>query len=235
MMLRGAMIALGPRRAVRRDVSFNGSHATLDLSRHMLLPGLINAHDHLEFNLFPQLGHGPYANATEWARDIYHPELSPIREHLRVPQSVRLWWGALKNLLSGVTTVCHHNPHEPEVFSSHFPVRVVRRFSWAHSLDFSPDLEERFRRAPKTAPFVVHCGEGTDHNAQSEVHKLDALGALDHRTAIVHGVALTEEGLALMRRRRSALIWCPTSNLTTLGRTVPPNLDSRSPWGRTLH
>lgn len=224
MMLLGARVALGPRRAVGRVVWVNCSHATLDLSRHMLLPGLINAHDHLEFNLFPQLGRGPYANATEWARDIYHPEASPIREHLRVPKPVRLWWGALKNLLSGVTTVCHHDPHEPEVFSSDFPVRVVRRFSWAHSLDFSPDLEERFRRAPKTAPFVVHCGEGTDHNAQSEVHKLDALGALDHRTAIVHGVALTEEGLALMRRRRAALIWCPTSNLTTLGRTVPLNV-----------
>ena len=45
----------------------------LDLSGLEIMPGLINAHDHLHFALFPQLGSGPYANATEWAHDIYRP------------------------------------------------------------------------------------------------------------------------------------------------------------------
>jgi cytosine/adenosine deaminase-related metal-dependent hydrolase len=193
---------------------------TLDLSGHVVLPGLINAHDHLEFNLFPQLGRGPYPNAGEWARDIYHPGRSPIREQLRVPKAVRLWWGALKNLLSGVTTVCHHNPYEREIFGADFPVRVVRRFAWAHSLEFEPDLAARFRNAPPGYPFLIHCAEGADAAARREVQALDALGVLGQRTAIIHGVGITGAGLALMRCRRASLVWCPTSNLAMLGRTV---------------
>jgi len=185
----------------------------------MTLPGLINAHDHLEFNLFPALGRGPYSNATEWAHDIYHPDRSPVREQLRVPMRVRLWWGALKNLISGVTTVCHHNPYHPE-FDDDFPVRVVRRYAWAHSLAFEPDLAARFHKAPRTFPFLVHCAEGRDAAARREVRTLDALGALDSRTVLVHGVGIAKDGVDLLRERGASLVWCPTSNLQMLGRTI---------------
>jgi len=45
------------------DLSFNFSNA-------IAFPGLINSHDHLEFNLFPKLGNRIYNDYIEWGNDI---------------------------------------------------------------------------------------------------------------------------------------------------------------------
>jgi cytosine/adenosine deaminase-related metal-dependent hydrolase len=234
LILRGARIALGPDEAVVSDIAIAGrriqaignipkspkSSVTLDLSGHLIMPGLINAHDHLEFNLYPRLGRGPYPNAGAWARDIYRPNDSPVREQLQIPKNTRLFWGGLKNLLSGVTTVCHHNPRDARVFDRNFPVRVVRQFGWAHSLEFSSDLVQRFHATPPGWPFILHLGEGVDRSAQREIFQLDELGALDGRTVLVHAVALGAAGLRLAKERRASFIWCPSSNLFLFGRTL---------------
>jgi cytosine/adenosine deaminase-related metal-dependent hydrolase len=220
MILRGARVALGPNEAVQRDIVLRGSRVSLDLRRYLILPGLINAHDHLEFNLYPRLGRGPYANAGEWARDVYHPDEPPIVEQRKISRSTRLMWGGLKNLLCGVTTVCHHNPMEFAIFDRNFPVRVVKQFGWAHSLEFSPDLTERFRQTPADWPFVVHLAEGTDRQARQEIFRLDQMGGLDSRTILVHAVGLNAAGLALARQKKASIVWCPSSNAFLLGKTL---------------
>jgi cytosine/adenosine deaminase-related metal-dependent hydrolase len=192
----------------------------LDLSGCLVLPGLINAHDHLEFNLFPSLGRGPYENAKSWAADIYQPAVSPVKEHLALSKHTRMVWGGLKNLLSGVTTVAHHNPLDDTLLDPSFPVNVVKHFGWAHSLDFSPDLVGRFRTTPDSWPFILHAGEGVDEHARSEVGRLEQLGVLSDRTVLVHAIGLDQPDLQLLRTRRSALVWCPSSNVSTYGQTL---------------
>ncbi|MBZ5542677.1 MAG: amidohydrolase family protein [Acidobacteriia bacterium] len=46
------------------------------------------------------------------------------------------------------------------------------------------------------------------------------LGGLDARTLIIHGVGLDAPGRALLETRGGALVWCPSSNVFTLGRTL---------------
>lgn len=243
-LLVGGRIALGPNESLRADVeiceqrivrigpvhesSTHDATAIIDASGLLVLPGLINAHDHLEFALFPRLGNGPYPNARTWADDIYHPEEPPIREHLAVPKQQRLAWGGIRNLLSGVTTVAHHNPYEA-AFENDFPVRVVRRYSWAHSPALTPDLKERFQMTADDEPFLVHLGEGTDEASRAEVYRLDEIGALGPRTVLIHAVALGPNERELVASRGSSIICCPSSNLFLLGQTL-----ARDVWDSTV-
>ena len=43
----------------------------INFENAIAFPGLINSHDHLDFNLFPQTGNRIYNNYTEWGKDIH--------------------------------------------------------------------------------------------------------------------------------------------------------------------
>jgi cytosine/adenosine deaminase-related metal-dependent hydrolase/ubiquinone/menaquinone biosynthesis C-methylase UbiE len=196
----------------RQVETLSSSIDSIDLPGYLLLPGLINAHDHLEFALFPNLGAGPYQNSTEWAKEIHRTCAAVIARHRKVPKPVRLWWGAIRNLVSGVTTVCHHNPLTRELLANDFPVRVLSRFGWAHSLAMDPDLLHNYDHTPPNLPFILHAAEGVDAKSAQEIFDLDRMQVLDDRTILVHGLALNRKAMALLNQRRSALVVCPTSN-----------------------
>lgn len=184
----------------------------LDLHGFLVMPGLINAHDHLQYALYPRLGNPPYRNYVEWGDDIHETLSATLALHKSVPKNTRLWWGGIRNLLSGVTTVCHHNQLWPTLLQDGYPIKVVREYGWAHSLALDPDLREAHLTSPADGPFIVHACEGTDMLAQEELFGLHRLGVLDSRTVIVHGLALDAAGVELLQQQRVGLICCLSSN-----------------------
>jgi len=209
----------------------------VDLEGRFVIPGLVNAHDHLELNHYGRLKfRDRYGNATEWIDDMRprlesDPAIAAARRH---PLGDRLFIGALKNLLAGVTTVAHHNPYYAELRRT-MPIRVVQRYGWAHSfaLENRPagargerggDVAKRWRQTPADAPFFVHLAEGVDDEAAGELARLESCGCLAANTVVVHGVALDASDVAKIIAAGAALVWCPASNGFLFGRTAPVRL-----------
>lgn len=216
----------------------------VDLDGSWVLPGLINAHDHLELNHFGLLKfQDDYPNATDWIDDLRprlrtHPGIVSALGHSLAD---RLLIGGLKNLLSGVTTVAHHNPLYPEL-RWRFPVNVVRRFGWAHSFaleghpvgargELGVRVVDGVRDTDADVPFIVHVAEGIDERARAEFDRFDALGGLSRWSVIVHGVALDDHQWSMVHARGTGIVWCPASNLFLFGRTLdmPARLGGRLP------
>src|ERR1700709_1224834 len=84
------------------------SDLQLTFNDALAFPGLVNWHDHLDFNLFPQLGDKVYENYTEWGKHIHENYKDEIAKVLKVPLVLREQWGIIKNLLCGVTSVVNH-------------------------------------------------------------------------------------------------------------------------------
>lgn len=205
------------------DVAPDRHDTVIDLENAVLLPGLINAHDHLELNTVPRLKwRARHQNVREWIADFQprfatEPALAAL-----TPESLddRVWVGGLKNLLCGVTTVCHHNPLHG-VLRRRFPVRVLRRFTHSHSLQIDGEaLAAAHHATPDGWPWIVHAAEGVDGEAANEIAELARLGCLDRRTVLVHGVGACASSASLAIDAGAGLVWCPSSNEWLFGATA---------------
>ncbi len=199
--------------------------AVVDLRGDRLLPGLINAHDHLQLNSLPAHETSKfYRHARDWISEVdARRRTDPQFEAgVSVARDERLLFGGIKNLLSGVTTVAHHDPLYPFLTHSDYPISVVRDYGWSHSLyiDGEQPTVNSYRATPAGWPWIVHAAEGQNEEAADEFERLDALGCLQQNTLLVHGIALDEMQRARLKRAGAGLIWCPSSNMRLFGKTA---------------
>ncbi|MEN9685137.1 MAG: hypothetical protein RLZZ28_923 [Bacteroidota bacterium] len=193
----------------------NPVSGSIELNGALAFPGLINSHDHLDFNLFPQLGNGIYKNYREWGNDIHSSRKSSIKEILRIPQALRIQWGIYKNLLNGFTTVVNHGDYLPP---GNEWIDVIQTEISLHSVGFEKNWLWKLNkpRSPNKK-IVIHTGEGTDQIAQSEIDSLIKGNWFTRALVGVHGVSMTE----IQAKAFRALVWCPASNMFMFGTTAP--------------
>lgn len=207
------------------DVKPDAKDTVVDLRGDRLLPGLINGHDHLQLNSLP--AHETpqfYRHARDWVWEVdARRRADPQFEAgIAVARDERLLLGAIKNLLSGVTTVAHHDPLYPYLTHADYPISVVRNYGWAHSLyiDGEQAVANSYRATPAAWPWIIHAAEGLNTAAAQEFERLDALGCVKQNALLVHGLALNQAQRTRLKQAAAGLIWCPSSNLRLFGRTA---------------
>jgi cytosine/adenosine deaminase-related metal-dependent hydrolase len=190
------------------------SGIVIDFRAALVFPGLINSHDHLDFNLFPKLGNRIYDNYVEWGEDIHIQDKETIEKVLKVSKALRIQWGIYKNLLNGITTVVNHGP-KLEIENS--PIHIYQQCRSLHSVRLEKNWWLKLNKPfAGKEPVVIHIGEGRDAASIEEINSLICWNIFKRPLIGIHGIAMNEK----QARSFKALIWCPDSNYFLIGETV---------------
>lgn len=199
----------------------HGEERVVEMGGRLLLPGLVNAHDHLDGSTFPPLGQPPYASASEWAADASAASGQPaVLAALAVPLTDRLFLGGIRNLLAGATAVAHHGPYHRALARPDFPVRVLARYQFAHSVGREEALRKTYRTTDRRIPWMVHAGEGTDERSRGELRRLEEANLLRQNTVLVHAIAFGAAEATRIAGASACVAWCPESNRRLYGATA---------------
>ncbi|HXB42439.1 MAG TPA: amidohydrolase family protein [Puia sp.] len=192
--------------------------AVLEFEGALAFPGLINSHDHLDFNLFPSIRNKVYNNYTEWGRDIHEKNKIAINKVLNVRQHLRVQWGIYKNLLNGFTTVVNHGT---QLKTDHELINIFQNTYSLHSIGFETKWKWKINNPLKNKwPFSIHIGEGKDEVSHKEIDELIKWNFFKKNVIGIHGVAMDETQAAHFH----AVVWCPASNYFLLDKTASVNL-----------
>jgi cytosine/adenosine deaminase-related metal-dependent hydrolase len=176
------------------------------------IPGLINSHDHLDFNCFSVIGEKKFRNYTEWGKHIHESSKEPINAILKIPKYFRASWGMYKNLLAGVTTVVNHGAY---LKIANPLINIYQEPQNLHSVHFEKNWKWKLNNPLlKNKDCVIHTGEGIDELSSDEIDELIKYNLLKRNIIGIHGVAMNPA----QAENFKGLVWCPESNRVLLNK-----------------
>ncbi len=207
----------------------------------IILPGLIDTHNHILFDIFDETDWAPiksYGNHNQWTAEPRYSAMVDAKQYLNGEGST--WdfgcemdkFGELKGLVAGTTSI----------LGAANPTNRVCYGSLARTIDQTPNglgvdkmqVATLFPAATaadgvcsnfttgKTDAYLIHIAEGIDASALGEFAKLGTITTTDDclyapKTTIVHGTALGDAELTIMGAKSMGLTWSPRSNVFLYG------------------
>jgi len=200
---------------VRAVVEKSGDKGLIHFENAIAFPGLINSHDHLEFNLFPNVCDKLYSDYMDWAEDFNRNFRKKIESLFEIEVPVRQKSGIYRNLINGFTTVANHGLQHIASNEKSILYLVPNTYP-LHSTGFEKFWRFKLNFLNRKKSAIMHLGEGNSDAAKREIDEVIKWKLFSRNLIGVHGISLTPE----QSRNLKALVWCPNSNITLYGATA---------------
>ena len=209
-----------------------------------IFPGLIDAHNHVSYNVLP-LYEVPqtYDNRYQWTgpasykQHVNYPKtLLTSRSYYNLHAEV-VKYGEVKAIVGGVTSI----QGSPNLTATRLLVRNIEHKNFDQDRIYQrglaitdtrwqPTVEDgllRLMQEDKVDAWLVHLAEGTDDSSRQEMTVLRDLGLVGDLTVAIHGTAFSRDHFREMAEKGTKLVWSPLSNLLLYGETtkIPEALD----------
>jgi 5-methylthioadenosine/S-adenosylhomocysteine deaminase len=207
-------------------------NATIVETAGIIYPGLIDAHNHTQYNYLPLWQHPQrFSNHNQWqASSGYSTFMAPHRDLEGSLMCEMIKYGEIRSLVAGTTTIqgtplrkCADTlirnadlPYSGLSAGDMMRTNVlgVSTLDAAAAAKLISDFD-----AGKARSYVIHLSEGIDETARQEFDVLESLGLLRPEVVIVHGTALKQAELTKVQQAGMAMIWSPSSNVDLYGAT----------------
>ncbi len=208
----------------------------------VISPGLVDAHNHLQYNIIPPWQHEGqlFDDRYDWQSDGGYWDYREAYDALDGPYTCEIMkWAELRVLVGGGTAavgssggdcirVLVRNLDEDteehgldDYYMTYSSGRAEYYESWDGE-DYQDDLASGYWSA-----VMDHVGEGLEQSVGWELDHMSEVGMAGDGFAWVHSTAATTAQLARMAEDGTALVWSPRSNLDLYAMTTDADVAHR--------
>lgn len=227
---------------VGEELALDVGEVTRIDTRGIVMPGLIDLHNHVAYNFLPFWDAGrTWSNRYEWARAsayrraVSEPYGAAKRGAGLVDEMNK--YGEIRALVGGTTSILGAAPSQGSgilarnidqrtlgVDTVRTSVGTVYEFGCARGRPRCPEQQQAVTRLKQQLDdgmaIVFHLAEGIDAASRDEFDWLEETGLVRDGVVLTHATALGTPEFRAMADAGVGLVWSPRSNVELYGRTT---------------
>lgn len=214
------------------------SQATVVCTEGIIGAGVIDSHDHMQYNSLPPWRIGPeFSDRYDWRSDGRYFEYKSAYNDIIGDYGCQIMRWAETRAIGGGSTSAVGVYYDSCISGG---LRNLDESDWAHGLDYAMDYSSRTVTSSVDAGdaeeyreeladgsrdvILDHVAEGWNSSVGSELDYMHEIGMTGPGFVVVHGSNATTAQLARLASEGTGVIWSPRSNLSLYGGTTPAHV-----------